>query len=62
MNGHYPPEVSRAMEDDFAELLEKLGYRVRRKRDASSGLDIIAEFIGTPIPRTEYKCNLKNQT
>lgn len=37
------------MEDSFADLLDRLGYNVRRKRDIESGLDIIAEFYGEPI-------------
>ena len=59
MKGHFPPEVGRAMEDDFAILLERLGYRVLRKRDVKSGLDIIAEFDGNPInPKPKNRCNL----
>lgn len=47
------------MEDDFAILLERLGYRVLRKRDVKSGLDIIAEFDGRPInPKPKNRCNL----
>lgn len=49
MSGHYSPETGRAMEDSFAELLERIGYRVFRKRDVESGLDIIAGFNGEPI-------------
>jgi len=57
--GHYPPEISRAMEDSFADLLERIGYRVLRKRDVESGLDIIATFNGEPInPRPVGLCKL----
>ncbi|MEM3700676.1 MAG: hypothetical protein QXL57_07425 [Candidatus Bathyarchaeia archaeon] len=37
------------MEDSFADLLDRLGYNVLRKRDTKSGLDIIAKFYGEPI-------------
>lgn len=56
--GHFPPEVSRIMEDQFAALLEKLGYRILRKRDPKSGLDIIAQFNGGPIPKPKNRCAL----
>jgi len=46
------------MEDDFAALLERLGYRVFRKRDAKSGLDIIAKFDGRPILASPNSCSL----
>lgn len=59
LSGHFPPEVGRAMEDEFAILLERLGYRVHRKRDPKSGLDIIAEFHGEPInPQPPNVCKL----
>jgi len=47
------------MEDEFAALLEYLGFRVLRKRDPKSGLDIIAKFHGEPIPPTQFRCNLQ---
>jgi hypothetical protein len=47
------------MEDEFAVLIERLGYRVDRKRDEKSGLDIIAHFHGEPInPKPPYECIL----
>lgn len=47
------------MEDEFAVLIERLGYRVDRKRDEKSGLDIIAHFHGEPINlKLPYECNL----
>lgn len=47
------------MEDEFAVLIERLGYRVDRKRDDKSGLDIIAYFHGEPInSKPLYECNL----
>lgn len=59
MSGHFPPEVGRAMEDEFAVLIERLGYRVLRKRDVKSGLDIIAKFDGRPInPKPLNPCDL----
>ena len=58
MAGHFPPELGRIMEDEFAALLEKLGYRVLRKRDPKSGLDIIAQFNGEPIPKPKNRCML----
>jgi hypothetical protein len=57
--GHFPPEVSRAMEDEFADLLDRLGYSVLRKRDVKSGIDVIAIFSGEPAnPRLPNKCIL----
>jgi len=49
LSGHFPPEISRVMEDSFADLLDRLGYNVLRKRDIKSGLDVIARFNGEPI-------------
>jgi len=57
--GHFIPEVGRAMEDEFTVLIERLGYRIDRKRDQKSGLDIIAHFNGEPInPKPPYECTL----
>lgn len=57
--GHFAPEVGRVMEDEFAVLIERLGFRVDRKRDEKSRLDIIAHFHGEPInPKPPYECNL----
>jgi len=59
LSGHYPPETGRAMEDSFADLLERIGYRVQRKRDVESGLDIVATFKGEPInPKPSGLCKL----
>lgn len=59
VGGHFFPEVGRVMEDEFAVLIERLGYRVDRKRDEKSGLDIIAHFHGEPInPKPPYECSL----
>jgi hypothetical protein len=58
--GHFYPEVGRAMEDEFADLLDRLGYSVLRKRDIKSGLDIIANFVGEPAkPKFSNKCILR---
>jgi len=47
------------MEDEFAVLIERLGYRIDRKRDEKSGLDIIAHFKGEPInPKPPHECTL----
>jgi len=46
------------MEEDFSTLLEHLGYRILRKRDPKSGLDIIAQFNGEPIPKPIHRCTL----
>lgn len=47
------------MEDSFADLLERLGYNVLRKRDTKSGLDIIAEFKGQPKSKELFQeCKL----
>jgi hypothetical protein len=57
--GHYYPEVGRAMEDDFADLLDRLGYSVLRKRDLRLNLDIIATFDGRPVkPSFSNECIL----
>lgn len=59
MVGHFAPEVGRAMEDEFGVLLERLGYRIDRKRDEKSGLDFIAHFNGEPInPKPQNECIL----
>lgn len=59
MGGHFAPEVGRAMEDEFGVLLERLGYRIERKRDEKSGLDFIAHFNGEPInPTPPHECTL----
>lgn len=47
------------MEDEFAVLIERLGYRVDIKRHEKSGLDIIAHFNGEPInPKPPKECTL----
>jgi len=47
------------MENSFADLLERLGYNVLRKRDTKSGLDIIAEFKGQPKSKELFQeCRL----
>ena len=47
------------MEDEFTVLIEKLGYRVLRKRDVKSGIDVIAKFDGEPInPKLPNPCIL----
>lgn len=46
------------MEDEFANLIERLGYRVLRKRDIKSGIDIIAKFADEPIPKPPKSCSL----
>ena len=46
------------MEDEFASLIERLGYRVLRKRDVKSGIDVIAKFVGDPIPKPLNPCSL----
>jgi len=57
--GHFPPEVSRAMEDSFVNLLYRLGYTVSSERDPASGLDVIAKFYGEPInPTPPNTCRL----
>jgi hypothetical protein len=57
--GHLAPEIGRAMEDEFAVLIERLGYRVLRKRDVKSSIDIIANFHGEPIyPKPTNRCHL----
>lgn len=57
--GHFPGEVGRTMEDEFAGLLDRLGYEVLRKRDIKSGIDIIAKFTGEPAkPELPKKCTL----
>lgn len=59
MAGHFPPEVGRAMEDEFADLLDRIGYNVLRKRDPKSGIDVIAVFSGGPAnPKLPNKCIL----
>ncbi|MGD0071775.1 MAG: hypothetical protein ABSB71_09490 [Candidatus Bathyarchaeia archaeon] len=59
MSGHYAPESSGVMENSFADLLERLGYNVLRKRDTKSGLDIIAEFKGQPKSKEQFQeCTL----
>lgn len=59
LTGHFPPEVGRAMEDEFADLLDRIGYSVLRKRDIKSGIDIIAIFSGEPVnPKLPNKCTL----
>ena len=47
--GHFYPEVGRGMEDDFADLLDRLGYSVLRKRDVKLNIDIVANFDGKPV-------------
>ena len=59
MAGHFYPEVGRAMEEEFADLLDRIGYNVLRKRDPKSGIDIIAIFSGEPAsPKLPNKCTL----
>jgi hypothetical protein len=60
--GHYYPEVGRAFEDGFVILLERLGYRVWRKRDTRTGLDVVATFNNYPLfPEgiEHYSCRLE---
>jgi len=47
------------MENVFSTLLERLGYRVLRKRCPRSGLDIIARYDGLPIPNPHFTCKLQ---
>jgi hypothetical protein len=47
--GHFYPEVGRGMEDEFADLLDRLGYSVLRKRDVKLNIDIVANFNGKPV-------------
>jgi len=57
--GHFPPEVGRAMEDSFVNLLYRLGYTTSSERDPASGLDVIAKFYGEPInPTPSNACKL----
>jgi hypothetical protein len=57
--GHFYPEVGRAMEDDFADLLDRLGYSVLRKRDVKLNIDIVANFGGKPVkPSFPNECIL----
>lgn len=59
MGGHFGPEVGRAMENEFILLLERIGYSIKRKRDQESGLDVIAEFSGEPVPPPIHACSLQ---
>lgn len=60
MSGHYSPEVGRAFEDGFIILLERLGYRIWRKRDTRTGLDVVATFNDVPIyPNQHQSCILQ---
>jgi hypothetical protein len=47
------------MEDEFADLLDRLGYSVLRKRDVKLNLDIVAKFAGGPTkPEFPNECVL----
>ena len=56
-SGHLPVELGRGTEDDFNLLLERLGFRVLRKRTDSPGIDFVAEFTGSPAfpPELGYR-------
>src|SRR3972149_9098745 len=56
--GHFIVEVGRGMEDAFSFLIERLGFRIDRKREQRTGLDIIAHFDGAPLPKLPRECSL----
>lgn len=41
-------ELGRGTEDDFNLLLERLGFRILRKRTDFPGIDLVADFVGKP--------------
>ena len=54
LSGHFNPEIGRKFEDGFSILLERLGYRIWRKRDTRTGLDVVATFEGLPYYNEEH--------
>jgi hypothetical protein len=46
------------MEDGFSFLIERLGFRIDRRREQKTGLDIITHFEGEPLPKHPRECKL----
>jgi hypothetical protein len=58
LSGHIIQELGRTIEDEFTLLIEGIGYLVKRKRNPSPSIDLIAEFQGKPIPETLHPAEL----
>ena len=49
LSGHLAQTLGEAMEDEFAKLLEKLGYRIVKRQNVSPSFDFIADFPRRPL-------------